>query len=56
MRGDIKGIGKVGTVADLTASQYYNTQIDPTNPDSWACDLDGNGFVNNTDLGIIIAG
>ena len=49
MRGDIKGIGKVGTVDDLTSSQYYDTTTDPANPDSWACDIDGNGFINFAD-------
>lgn len=49
MRGDIKGTGKVGTVQDLTSSQYYSTQTDPANPDSWACDIDGDGSVNSKD-------
>lgn len=49
MRGDIKGTGKVGTVQDLTSSQYYNTQTDPANPDSWACDIDGDGYVDFAD-------
>ena len=56
MRGDIKGTGKVGTVADLTASQYYGTKIDPANPDSWACDIDGNGFVNSSDSDTMLTG
>lgn len=49
MRGDIKGTGKVGTVQDLQSSQYYNTQTDPANPDSWACDIDGDGWINFSD-------
>ena len=50
MRGDIKGTGKVGTVEDIMSSQYYNTQTDPANQDSWACDIDGNGWINFTDF------
>ena len=50
MRGDIKGTGKVGTVEDIISSQYYNTQTDPANQDSWACDIDGNGWINFTDF------
>lgn len=50
MRGDIKGIGKVGTAQDLASSQYYGTQTDPANPDSWACDINGDGWVNGSDI------
>lgn len=56
MRGDIKGIGKVGTVQDLQSSQYYNTKIDPANPDGWACDIDGNGWANSTDISALTIG
>lgn len=56
MRGDIKGTGKVGTSTDLTSSQYYNTNTDPANPDSWACDVDGNGYINSSDMTAIIVG
>ena len=49
MRGDIKGTGKVGAWEDLTASQYYKTTTDPANPDSWACDINGNGYVDFAD-------
>lgn len=49
MRGDIKGTGKVGTIADLQSSQYYDTTTDPANPDSWACDIDGDGYINFAD-------
>lgn len=56
MRGDIKGTGKVGTVQDLKSSQYYNTQTDPANPDSWACDVNGDGYINSTDMNAIITG
>lgn len=56
MRGDIKGTGKVGTVNDLTSSQYYGTTTDPANPDSWACDVNGDGWINSTDIGIIASG
>lgn len=56
MRGDIRGIGKVGTADDLAPSQYYNTQTDPANPDSWACDIDGNGWVNSSDQQQLLGG
>lgn len=49
MRGDINGTGKVGTSTDLTSSQYYDTATDPANPDSWACDIDGDGYINFAD-------
>lgn len=50
MRGDIKGTGKVGTTFDLAESGYYMKKVDPTNPAHWACDLNGDGKVNSTDL------
>ena len=56
MRGDIKGTGKVGTVDDLRSSQYWGTTTDPANPDSWACDVDGNGYINSSDITAIITG
>lgn len=56
MSGDIKGTGKVGTVQDLTSSQYYSTQTDPANPDSWACDINGDGWVDSSDVGLITNG
>ena len=56
MRGDIKGTGKVGTYEDLMASQYYNTTTDPANPDSWACDINGNGGIDVVDLQGLFSG
>lgn len=56
MRGDIKGIGKVGTYEDLMASQYYSSPFDPANPDSWACDTNGSGAINTTDVKILLSG
>lgn len=53
MRGDIKGIGKVGTSKDVGNSVFMNTAVDPTNPDSWACDVDANGSVNPDDLSVL---
>ena len=50
MRGDIKGTGKVGTVFDFEESGYFGKNVDPTNPAHWACDLDGNGMINNSDV------
>ena len=56
MRGDIKGTGKVGTVDDLTSSQYYSKATDPANPDSWACDVNGDGGINSGDAFAITSG
>lgn len=56
MRGDIKGIGKVGTYEDLMSSQYYMSPTDPANPDSWACDINGDGAINGADLQILFSG
>lgn len=56
MRGDINGTGKVGTGDDLSSSQYYNTKIDPANPDGWACDIDGDGYANSADISALISG
>lgn len=56
MRGDIKGTGKVGTANDLTSSQYYDKTTDPANPDSWACDINGDGFANSSDMSALISG
>lgn len=56
MRGDIKGIGKVGTAQDLTSSQYYSKATDPANPDSWACDVNGDGGINTEDAFAITSG
>lgn len=56
MRGDIKGTGEVGTYEDLMASQYYKSPTDPANPDSWACDINGNGTINITDAQILLRG
>lgn len=56
MRGDIKGIGKVGTVDDLTSSQYYDKTTDPANPDSWVCDINGDGFANGSDMSALLTG
>lgn len=53
MRGDIKGIGKVGTETDLQNSGFMNKAVDPTNPDSWACDTDANGMVNPSDKDVL---
>ena len=56
MRGDIKGNGKVGTYEDLSASQYFTLPIDPANPDSWACDINGNGTINGADIKALFSG
>lgn len=56
MRGDIKGTGKVGTVDDLTSSQYYDKTTDPANPDSWVCDINGDGFANSADISALLTG
>ena len=50
MRGDIKGIGNVGTATDLQNSGFFDSTVDPTNPDSWACDIDADGMVNFMDF------
>ena len=53
MRGDIKGIGKVGTATDLQNSGFMNKAVDTTNPDSWACDPDADGLVNPSDINVL---
>nr|DAW54063.1 MAG TPA: hypothetical protein [Caudoviricetes sp.] len=50
MRGDIRGIGKVGTSEDIQNSGFMNKAVDPTNPDSWACDVNTDGSINYTDM------
>lgn len=54
MRGDIKGTGKVGTADDLTSSQYYLKATDPANPDSWACDVNADGTINEDDVNMLL--
>ena len=54
MRGDIKGTGKVGTADDLTSSQYYLKATDPANPDSWACDVNADGTINENDVNMLL--
>lgn len=54
MRGDIKGIGKVGTPEDIQNSGFYLTAVDPTNPDSWACDVNADGIINEDDVNMLI--
>lgn len=56
MRGDINGTGKVGTIEDLTSSQYYNTTTDPANPDSWVCDINADGKINGSDVQAMYVG
>lgn len=56
MRGDIKGTGKVGTTDDLMASQYFMTDTDPANPDSWVCDINADGKINANDVQVMYAG
>ena len=56
MRGDINGTGKVGTEEDLQASQYLNTDTDPSNPDSWVCDINADGKIDAYDLQAMYAG
>lgn len=53
MRGDIKGICKVGTPTDLQTSSFYNEAVDPTNPDSWVCDVNADGAVNTADINVL---
>ena len=53
MRGDIKGIGKVGTPEDIENSGFINSQVDPANPDSWACDVDADGMINPSDGNVL---
>lgn len=56
MRGDIKGVGKVGTTDDLLSSQYLGTTTDPANPDSWVCDITGDGHINSGDVQALYLG
>lgn len=53
MRGDINGIGKVGTATDLQNSGFMNKALDPTNPDSWACDINADGGINTSDINVL---
>lgn len=53
MRGDIKGIGKVGTAEDIKNSDFLNKAVDPTNPDSWACDTNADGYINTSDINVL---
>lgn len=53
MRGDIKGIGRVGTLTDIINSGFFDSVVDSTNPDSWACDIDADGIVNFMDCSLI---
>lgn len=56
MRGDINGTGKVGTKDDLMNSVYFATKVDTANPDSWACDINGNGTIDGTDMQALYIG
>lgn len=56
MRGDIKGTGKVGTADDLMNSLYFGAKVDTTNPDSWACDINGTGAIDSADLQALYIG
>lgn len=49
MRGDIKGTGKVGAYEDIIHSGFFNKKVDPTNPDSWVCDVNADGLINISD-------
>ena len=53
MRGDIKGTGKVGIPEDIQNSSFYLKAVDPTNPDSWACDTNADGRTNEDDVNIL---
>lgn len=56
MRGDINGTGKVGTSDDVLNSQYFSTDTDPANPDSWVCDINADGHINSTDVDALTSG
>ena len=55
MRGDINGIGKVGAPEDIQNSGFYLKAVDPANPDSWACDVNADGVINEDDLNVLYA-
>ena len=56
MRGDINGTGKVGTSDELLNSPYFGSTTDIANPDSWVCDINGDGHINATDLDGLASG
>ena len=56
MRGDINGTGKVGTSYDVLNSQYLTTDTDPSNPDSWVCDINADGKIDTNDSQAISSG
>lgn len=56
MRGDINGIGKVGTADELLNSPYFGGTTDITNPDSWVCDINSDGSINATDAEALTSG
>ena len=56
MRGDINGTGKVGTSYDVQNSQYFITDTDPANPDSWVCDINADGKIDTNDAQAIGSG
>lgn len=56
MRGDINGIGKVGTSDELFNSPYFGGTTDIANPDSWACDINLDGRIDGTDANALISG
>lgn len=53
MRGDIKGIGNVGTSKDIENSGFMNKAVDPTNSDSWACDVNVDGSITSSDSSVL---
>ena len=56
MRGDVDGTGKVGTSNDISDSQYFITDTDPSNPDSWVCDINADGKIDANDIQAILSG
>lgn len=56
MRGDINGIGKVGTSDELFNSPYFGGTTDIANPDSWVCDINEDGHINATDAEALTSG
>lgn len=56
MRGDINGIGKVGTSDELINSPYFGGTTDIANPDSWVCDINGDGHIDSTDVDALQSG
>lgn len=56
MRGDINGIGKVGTSDELHNSPYFGGTTDIANPDSWVCDINADGKIDANDEQAMYAG